>query len=55
VTKNLDGSSDLGLVVNYKLDRETRDFYQLKIYARDGGFPQRTGTLTVNITITDYR
>jgi hypothetical protein len=24
VTKNLDGSSDLGLVVNYKLDRETR-------------------------------
>lgn len=54
VTKNLDGSSDLGLVVNYKLDRETRDFYQLNIYARDGGFPQRTGTLTVNITITDF-
>lgn len=54
VTKNLDGSADLGLVVNYKLDRETRDFYQLTIYARDGGFPQRTGTLTVNITVLDF-
>lgn len=54
VTKNLDGSSDLGLIVNFKLDRETRDFYQLKIYARDGGFPQRTGTLTVNMSITDF-
>ncbi|KAK3578313.1 hypothetical protein CHS0354_004222 [Potamilus streckersoni] len=48
-----DGTSDLAIVLHYPLDRETRDFYQLTIEATDGGFPQRTGTLTVNITVTD--
>ncbi|KAL3879715.1 hypothetical protein ACJMK2_032001 [Sinanodonta woodiana] len=48
-----DGTSDLAIVLNYPLDRETRDFYQLTIEATDGGFPQRTGTLTVNITVSD--
>ena len=52
-TKNLDGSTDLGLKVRFKLDRETQDFYQVKITAMDGGFPQRSGVVTVNITIID--
>ncbi|KAK3099821.1 hypothetical protein FSP39_010273 [Pinctada imbricata] len=51
--KNLDGSSDLGLKVRFKLDRETQDFYQVRIIAKDGGFPQRSGVVTVNITIID--
>lgn len=53
VLYNPDGSSDLNLIVNYPLDRESRNFYQLIIYAVDGGFPTRTGTVKINITITD--
>ncbi|XP_060575035.1 protocadherin-11 X-linked-like isoform X2 [Ruditapes philippinarum] len=51
--RNLDGTSDLNIVVNYPLDRESRSFYQLYIYAIDGGFPVRTGSVKINITITD--
>lgn len=51
--KNIDGTTDLGLVVRYKLDRETLDFYQVEIVAKDGGFPQRSGTVMVNITVID--
>ncbi|XP_041357973.1 protocadherin-11 X-linked-like isoform X2 [Gigantopelta aegis] len=54
VIKNYDGTSDLGLVVKHKLDRETRDFFQVIIVAKDGGYPQKTGSVTVNISITDY-
>ncbi|XP_069545867.1 protocadherin-23 [Brachyistius frenatus] len=43
----------LDLVLNSKLDRETRDFYFLIIEAFDGGIPARTGTLQVNIHILD--
>ena len=53
VLHNPDGTSDLNIVVNYPLDRESRSFYQLVIYALDGGFPVRTGSVKVNITITD--
>lgn len=48
-----DGSSDLNIIVNYPLDRESKSFYQLVIYAIDGGFPVRTGSVKINITITD--
>ena len=51
--RNIDGTTDLGLVVRYKLDRETLDFYQVEIVAKDGGFPQRSGTVLVNITVID--
>ena len=43
----------LDLVLNIKLDRETRDFYSLSIEAFDGGIPARTGTLQVNILVLD--
>lgn len=53
VVGNLDGSSDLEIVINQEVDRETRDFYQLLITAVDGGYPQKSGSLTVNITVAD--
>ncbi|KAL3880302.1 hypothetical protein ACJMK2_032550 [Sinanodonta woodiana] len=53
VEKKLDGSFTVKIVVNAELDRETKDFYQVTVIARDGGKPPRTGTLKVNITITD--
>ena len=49
-TKNLDGSTTVQLIVNKTLDRETMDNYQIEIVASDGS---RSGTLLVNITITD--
>ena len=54
VIQNYDGTADLGLVVKHKLDRETRDFFQVIIVAKDGGYPQKTGSVAVNISITDY-
>ena len=55
VSRDSDGtvSSDLNIVVKYPLDRESRSEYHLVIYAVDGGFPVRTGSVKVNITITD--
>lgn len=53
VLENNDGSTDLNLVVKYPLDRESRHEYHLVIYAVDGGSPIRTGSVNVNISITD--
>ena len=53
VLENNDGTTDLNIVVKYPLDRETRKEYHLVIYAVDGGDPIRTGSVNVNITITD--
>ncbi|KAL8603171.1 hypothetical protein ACOMHN_032617 [Nucella lapillus] len=53
VVENPDGSSDLGIVIKEQLDREKQELYQLKVVVTDGGYPQKTGSLTVNITVTD--
>ncbi|XP_070196985.1 protocadherin-9-like isoform X2 [Littorina saxatilis] len=53
VVDNPDGSTDLGIVIKQQLDREKQEFYQLKVEVVDGGYPQRTGSLTVNITVAD--
>ena len=50
---NLDGSIGLNLVINLSLDRESQDIYRLLIRAVDGGTPALTGTLTVEINVTD--
>ncbi|CAC5362402.1 PCDHD1 [Mytilus coruscus] len=49
----LDGTSEVILRVLTTLDRETRDYYQLYIKAKDGGNPVKTGMLMLNITVTD--
>nr|XP_057940770.1 protocadherin-23 isoform X2 [Doryrhamphus excisus] len=43
----------LDLVLLSKVDREARDLYSLTIEAFDGGIPARTGTLRVNILVSD--
>lgn len=53
VHKNPDGSSYLGIIVKERLDREVRDFFQVTIVATDGGFPQRSGSVVINITVQD--
>ncbi|XP_052793572.1 protocadherin-20-like isoform X1 [Mya arenaria] len=53
VLENGDGTTDLNIVVKYPLDRESRHFYQLVISAIDGGSPPRTGSVKINITISD--
>ena len=53
VTRKLDGTLSVKLIVVKKLDRETKAFYNSTIIARDGGIPQRSGVMKINITITD--
>ncbi|XP_045205781.2 protocadherin-9-like isoform X2 [Mercenaria mercenaria] len=48
-----DGSSTVKIVVNGKLDREEKDFYQIRLVAEDGGDPKRTGAIVVDINIED--
>lgn len=48
-----DGSTSLGIVIKEHLDRERRDSYQVEIIARDGGQIPRSGSVLVNITVTD--
>ncbi|XP_074650258.1 protocadherin-9-like [Tubulanus polymorphus] len=45
--------SDVALINLRKLDRETQSLYGVKVFAVDGGIPQQTGTLAVNIEVTD--
>ncbi|KAL4230914.1 Protocadherin [Mactra antiquata] len=52
-SKKLDGSSTIKLIVTERLDRESRDSYQFYIIAMDGGDPKKTGTLLINVSITD--
>nr|KAG5694449.1 hypothetical protein BaRGS_008688 [Batillaria attramentaria] len=53
VERNLDGTWNLNIVTNRQLDREQRDHYRFFIVAKDGGSPALSGTLTVNVNVTD--
>ena len=53
VIPKLDGTSDLNLRLIRSLDRETKDKYTLYVSALDGGNPPKSGTLMVNISVTD--
>ena len=53
VEKNLDDTFKVSLYVNTVLDREERDRYLVRVTARDGGLQPLTGTLNVNINVTD--
>lgn len=49
----VDGSSLVKIIVAGKLDRELKDYYRIKIVAEDGGTPRRSGSIEVDISITD--
>lgn len=51
--KKLDQSTDLKLVLVRPLDRELQAVHHLKVIAYDGGFPQNTGFLHVDIIVLD--
>ncbi|GFN94895.1 protocadherin gamma-a10 [Plakobranchus ocellatus] len=53
VTRNLDDSLVPQLYVKSALNREDQPFYQLTVVALDGGTPQLSGELQVNITLRD--
>ncbi|XP_041356864.1 protocadherin-9-like [Gigantopelta aegis] len=53
VETSVDGSTNLGVKVLNKLDRETQDFYSLEVIAEDGGHPPNVGTLSISLTVTD--
>ena len=50
---NPDKTTTLSLILNLNLDRESIQNYTLYVKAVDGGVPAYTGTLTVNINVTD--
>lgn len=46
-------TSELGIVLKKKLDREIRSSYNLKIIAEDGGFPRMTGSVDIRVNVED--
>ncbi|KAK3607646.1 hypothetical protein CHS0354_010702 [Potamilus streckersoni] len=53
VNDEVGGTHSLSLIIRQNLDRETQEFYEISVTALDGGMPQRTGMLTVSVTISD--
>ena len=49
----VDGSTEVRLVTRQKLDREIQDFYQMKIFAYDGGNPPKSGSVDITVTVQD--
>ena len=50
----VDGApTDVHLVLKERLDRETLDHYRIILSAVDGGVPPKTGSVSINIIITD--
>ncbi len=50
---SFEDSTDLRLELREWLDRERDDSYRLKVISYDGGHPPKSGTLVVNIRVTD--
>ena len=48
-----DGTSELNIYLEKKLDREYKDSYTIQVIAEDGGNPPRQSILDVYITVTD--
>ncbi|GAB1610348.1 protocadherin beta-16 isoform X1 [Argonauta hians] len=53
VTKTISGRSELGIVLQKKLDREVKDSYNIRVVAKDGGYPPKQGILDVKISVID--
>ena len=49
----VDGSTEVRLVTRQRLDREIQDFYQMKVFAYDGGNPPKSGSVDITVTVQD--
>ncbi|RUS77607.1 hypothetical protein EGW08_014628 [Elysia chlorotica] len=49
----ISSSSDLGIIIKQKLDREKTSSYNLAIVAIDGGITPRTGSVNITINVLD--
>ncbi|XP_056151776.1 protocadherin gamma-A3-like [Lampris incognitus] len=50
---NPDGSKFAEMILQKQLDRERQPFLSLKLIATDGGHPQRSGTVNIEIAVLD--
>ncbi|XP_044220372.1 protocadherin gamma-A11-like [Thunnus albacares] len=50
---NPDGSKYVEMMLQKSLDREQRPNFSLKLIAVDGGTPQRSGTVNIDVTVLD--
>ncbi|GAB1603901.1 protocadherin beta-15-like isoform X4 [Argonauta hians] len=53
VSRRVDGSYSLGIILKRELDREVKDIYLLQVIGKDGGTPSKHGILDVQISVTD--
>ncbi|CAE1240583.1 PCDHD1 [Acanthosepion pharaonis] len=53
VAKSVDGTADLSITLEERLDRELQDSYRLQVIAKDGGVPQKQSVLNVHIFVVD--
>ncbi|XP_046555887.1 protocadherin alpha-4-like [Haliotis rubra] len=53
VVSRLDGGTIVSLVVRHALDRETASSHQITIFAKDGGNPASTGSVSVTVDVID--
>lgn len=53
VSKNVDGTSKLGITLEERLNREVKDCYNVQVIAEDGGSPPKQSILDVHISVTD--
>ena len=53
VSKSVDGTSKLSIMLEEKLDREVKDSYLVQVIAKDGGSPPKQSILDVYISVTD--
>ena len=53
VSNRTSGGVELRLGLTSSLDREATETYSLHIIAYDGGVPERSGTLSVNVVVSD--
>ncbi|GAB1604099.1 uncharacterized protein LOC115219398 [Argonauta hians] len=53
VYKRADGISTLRIILEKKLDRETKDSYDIEVIAKDGGTPSKQSILNVKILVED--
>lgn len=53
VSKSVDETFDLSIILEDTLDREIKDSYTIQVVAKDGGSPPKQSILDVHISVTD--